>query len=235
MITPNRTDSTGNHPMPRTRKGRGGLSLVFARHVRGGFARRAFSLMEVLISLSITGTLLAATLGALDASFKSYKATTESASTHVVSRIVIHRVMAMIRTGTEFGPFPEDVLDRSACNNPLCATSIEFKTFDDGAGNFQIVRIQRRDAATQESGPYELWYIEENYANNNLSGTEEHVLLSGLTEASFLLEYDVGPRLVRATVDLTIKPNDLQDARIGGDLQTPTIRLVSSVSPRKLD
>lgn len=209
-------------------------STRFAR-LRRRSTRRGFSLIEVLISLSIMGTLLAATLGALDASFKSYKATTESASTHVVARIVIHRVMAMIRTGTQFGPFPSDVLDRSPCNNPLCSTSIEFKTFDDLAGNFQIVRIQRRDAATPQSGPYELWYVEENYANNLQTGVEEHILLSGLTEAAFTLEYDVGPRLTRATVDLTIKPNDLQDAKIGGDLQTPTIRLVSSVSPRKLD
>ena len=45
----------------------------------------------------------------------------------------------------------------------------------------------------------------------------------------------IGPRLMKATIDLTIKPNDLQDAKVGSTLETPTIRLVSSVSPRRLD
>jgi len=60
--------------------------------------RRGFSLVEVLIALAITGTLLTASLAALDASFKSYKLTTEGASTNVVTRLVMQRLMAMIRT-----------------------------------------------------------------------------------------------------------------------------------------
>ena len=43
--------------------------------------RRGFSIVEMLIALAITATLLTATLAALDTSFKSYKVTTEGART----------------------------------------------------------------------------------------------------------------------------------------------------------
>src|SRR4051812_47070289 len=68
--------------------------------------RNGFSMVEMLIALTVSSLLLAACLVALDSSFKSYEMTTESASTHVVSRLVMHRVMAMIRQGQEFGPYP---------------------------------------------------------------------------------------------------------------------------------
>ncbi|QQS10138.1 MAG: prepilin-type N-terminal cleavage/methylation domain-containing protein [Phycisphaerales bacterium] len=195
-------------------------------------ARRAFSMIEVLISLAITGTLLAAALAALDASFKSYKVTSEGASTHVVTRMVMYRLMTMIRTGTEFGPYPADVLN--AAQNPLNSTFIEFTTNENaGAGTKQIVRIERRDTATV--GTYELWYVQKDYAGGTLTSTQARPLLVGVKEATFELQYDVGPRLKKATVDLTVLPNDLDDASIGSSLQTPTIRMVSSVSPRKLD
>lgn len=202
-----------------------------------GKARRGFSIIELLISLAITGTLLAATLVALDTSFKSYKVTTEGASTHVVSRMVMHRIMTMIRNGTEFAPYPNDPLDRTtANNNPHTGTNIQFVAEDNpAAGTRRIVEIQRRDASTADRGPFELWYIEYNYLNGVLMSTNQRPLLTGLTEATFILEYDVGPRLRRATVDLTIKPNDFQDAKTWSQLNTPTIRLVSSVSPRRLD
>ena len=174
---------------------------------------RAFSLIEVLISLTIMGTLLAATLAALDASFKSYKATTDGASTHVVSRMVMNRLMAMLRTGTQFGPYPNDVLDHS--QNPITSTYIEFVASDDGAGHQRVVRVERRDAATAAAGPYELWYRQVDLTNGTQTAADERPLVTGVTEASFILEYDVGPRLKRATVDLTI-------------------RLVSSTMPRRL-
>lgn len=202
--------------------------------MRSSMNRRAFSLVEVLIALSITGTLLAATLAALDASFKSYKMTTEGASTHVVSRMVMNRIMTMVRTGWEFGPYPDDIFDSTT--NPVISTFVEFTTFDDPAtGRKQVVKIERRDATVASRGPFELWYVQYDFLNGTLSSTNARPLITGLEEATFTLEYDIGPVLKKASVDLTIRPNDLQDAAMGGDLETPTIRLVSSVTPRRLD
>jgi hypothetical protein len=60
-------------------------------------------------------------------------------------------------------------------------------------------------------------------------------MLRNVREALFILEYAPGPRLKRATVDLTIQPNDDADMKtnIGGD--TPAIRLVASAIPKQLD
>ncbi len=193
-------------------------------------ARRAFSLVEMLIALTISATLLTATLTAFDASWRAYKDTTESASTHVVSRIVMHRILAMVRTGTEFGPYPDDVLDAS--QNPLTSTSIEFVSEADRlAGNNRITRIERR-AVANTTDQFELWYVLINRADG--STIEERPLLANVREALFILEYEPGPRLVRATIDLSIRPNDEDDLRVGGIDRTPMIRLVASAEPRQL-
>jgi prepilin-type N-terminal cleavage/methylation domain-containing protein len=196
-------------------------------------ARTAFSLVEVLVALAITGMLLAASLAALDASFKSYKQVTESASTNVVTRIVMQRMMAMIRTGTDFGPYPEDPLDPNV--NPVYANFIEFRSGLPGSSDFKVIRIERRDAAGQASGPFELWYVETRFTAGVQSGRDERPLLTNVRDALFTLEYDVGPRLRRATVDLTVDPNDFQDASFHNDMAAPTIRMVSTAIPRKLD
>jgi prepilin-type N-terminal cleavage/methylation domain-containing protein len=192
-------------------------------------ARPAFSLIEVLVSLVITSTLLTAVLAALDASFKAYKVTTESASTNVVARLVTARLGTMIRTGTDFGPYPADVLD--AAQNPMDSTFMEFAGGPAPGGATKIIRLERRGTAA----PYELWYIETHVLAGVPTLSEERPLLTGVQELSFRMEYDVGPRLRRATLDMTIKPNDYQDAKFSTQLETPTIRFVSSFAPRKLD
>jgi len=191
--------------------------------------------VELLIALTISALLLTATLGALDASWRSYKITTESASTHVVSRIVISRILGMIRTGTEFGPYPADVLDAS--QNPIPDNhEIEFVAESDRlAGNSNIVtRIERRDVPHQ-AGLYELWYVRLDNSSQPPLVIDERPMLRNVREALFILEYSPGPRLKRATVDLTIQPNDDADMKtnIGGD--TPAIRLVASAVPKQLD
>lgn len=192
-------------------------------------SRPAFSLVEMLIALTISVTLLTACLTAFDASWRGYRHTTETASTHVVSRIVMHRLQAMIRTGSQFGPYPADVLD--AAQNPLTSNFMEFVSEEDRvANNGRITRIERRNAPTGAAAPFELWYV-------LLQGgaiTQEHPLLRDIRESTFILEYEPGPRLIRATVDLAIQPNDDQDIRTGINFETPTIRLVASAVPRQL-
>ena len=197
---------------------------------------RAFSLVEVLIALTITATLMTATLAALDSSFKAYKVTTESASTNVVARMVVHRISTMVRNGTDFGPFPADVLDPG--QNPLVnQTFMEFRTAVDlVAGTARVVRVERRAATDPLQGPFELWYVESdiNLTTGALVIIDQRPLLTGLTALSITLQYDVGPRLMRATFDMTVRPNDFQDAGFDSNMQTPTIRLVTTMAPRRL-
>jgi len=200
----------------------------------GRINRSGFSIVEMLVALSITATLLTATMVALDSSYKSYKITTEGASTNVISRMVMHRVMTMIRTGDNFGPYPVDPLDTA--QNPVSSNEMEFETFrDDATDRWRIVRLERWTATIAAQGPFELWYVQIDFTDGVESAREQRPLITGVEDVSFTLEYDVGPRLARATVDFTVRPNDFQEASFQNDLETPTIRLVSSVSPRRLE
>ncbi len=195
------------------------------------FSRRGFSMIEVLISLAISATLLTATLGALDGSFKAYTVTTEGASTNVVARIVMQRLTAMIRTGDSFGPYPVNPI----LTPNLESEYIEFVSFREPAtGTERVTRLERRDSV-EFPGRYELWYIVTTYVSGAFENEDEAPLLVNLNNVVFSMQYDVGPRLKRVTIDLIIQPDDLQDVAIGSQLEAPVIRLVASASPRSND
>lgn len=198
-------------------------------------ARRGFSIAELLVALLISSLLLSSTLVALDASFKSYKATTESASSHVVARMVMHRLTTMIRTGEDFGPFPlNPILDPVLVPDP---PEIEFVTArDEDTGEDTVVRLERRDAPPGADAPYELWYVQTQVLDGEPVGEPaEYPLLTNVQNVTFTLYYDVGPRLRHATVDLTIRPDDLEDAAIAAGLPSASMRLVTTISPRRVD
>jgi len=198
--------------------------------IRAG-TRRAFSIIELLVALTISSMLLTATLVALNASFRSYKVTTESASSHVVGRLVMQRLLTLIRTGEQFGPYPANPI----INPVIDSTSIEFAVpiTDD---LIQIWTIERVNADTTETGPY---YIEATVSQvdgeGNVISSETRIMLRNVQDLLFTLEYDVGPRLVRANIDLTLRPDDDQADSIAVGPDAPIIRMVASVSPRRLE
>jgi prepilin-type N-terminal cleavage/methylation domain-containing protein len=198
--------------------------------------RRGFSMVELLLSLAIVSMVLTSSMVALDAAFKGYRATTDSASTHVVSRIVMHRMVAMIRTGKEFGPFPSDVLD--SAQNPFESDFIEFVSMEDLDNDIrQVTRIEFREAEDgEEYGA--LWFMLYTFEDGILDGDPvEARMIPNVEEATFTLGYSVGPKLDHATIDLLIRPNDDLDA-IGvegrNENNTEPIRLVGSATPRRL-
>lgn len=227
--------------------------------------RRGFSIIEMLVALTISGTLLTASLVALDVMFKRYNVISDSASAHVVARVTAHRIMQMIRTGSEFGPVPTDIFNRT--QNPVTSNSIEFVSFQDVANNIrEVTRIQRRTSESTtlngetvgQRGPFTLWLVVDRTVNGSTTRTERP-LIDGVLDARFTLEYDVGPRLTRATMDLTIQPMGTNYAKFDADTgewtvsvyddatqrwverrsmtadgATPQIRLISSTRPRGL-
>jgi prepilin-type N-terminal cleavage/methylation domain-containing protein len=185
---------------------------------RGRIVRRGFNLIEMLIALAITAALLAATMVALDASFMAYQATTEVASTHTIGRLAMLRMLTLIRTGQRFGPFPINPQD-----SILESNSIEFETpngmvielrFDEGDEALYIVRDPGGAAI-------------------------ENLLLEGVIPQydgpdlipPFTLEYELGRKLHRATIDLTIEPDDNMSVELDGQ-NLEQIRLVASAMPR---
>ena len=187
------------------------------RRTRVPMRRRAFNLVELLIALSITAMLLTATMVALDASFMAYQTTTEQASTQTIGRMAMHQMLTMIRSGEEFGPFPESPLERIVESD-----FIEIRLVDGG----DVVTLEWRE--DDEA----LYYI---------VGDEVHLLLEGVMAVTdpdsgeniqpFTLEYERGRSLFRATIDLTIRPDDNMDVELDGDWVQP-MRLVASAQPR---
>ena len=191
------------------------------RHSRTNH-RRGFNLVELLIALGITATLLTATLVALNASFRAYQATTEVSSTHTIARLTMNRMTMMIRVGDEFGPYPIDPLDTTVTSD-----FIEFATpdgdimtleFDEA---LQALLVTVSDPATGEEATYTL-----------LEGVLRQMDSDGEPMAPFTLQYEKGRNLYRATIDLLIKPDDNMSLSIEGNNDSQLIHLVSSAMPR---
>jgi prepilin-type N-terminal cleavage/methylation domain-containing protein len=194
-------------------------------------ARRAFSLVEMLIALTISSMLLTACMVALDASFKAYESTTESASTHVVSRMVMYRTLAMIRSGQEFGPYPMGILNPTTIDS----TYVEFVSFEDTTtGERQVTRLERADDAAAGPNMYQLMFRRWDYVNGTQTNFVEYPILRNLLGVNFQLEYDRGPRLIHATIDMSVRPDDDQATNIESTMEVPVLRLVASTSPRRL-
>lgn len=194
--------------------------------------RRGFSMVELLIALTISSILLTACLVALDSSFKAYEVTTDSASTHVVSRMVMYRSLAMIRQGEEFGPYPLSVLGPTKIDSPY----IEFVSLDDEASGLrQVTRLEKLADPDMGDNKFKLVYKRWDYEGGVLKDTHEYPLIRNVLEAVFTLEYDRGPTLRQATIDLTIQPDDTQGDHVASDLNASVLRLIASTSPRRLD
>lgn len=185
-------------------------------------SRRGFNLVELLIALGITAALLTATLVALNASFSAYQKTTEVASTHTVARLTMNRMMMMIRTGEEFGPYPTDPLDTTVYSD-----FIEFITpegeimmleFDEDS---ESLKVTVTDPLTSGSATYTL-----------LEGVLRQQDSGGVDIAPFTMTYVKGRNLYRATIDLLIKPDDNMSVSIEGDSSDQLIHLVASAMPR---
>ena len=184
-------------------------------------ARRGFNLVELLMALAISAALLSATMVSLDASFMAYQTTTEVASTHTIGRLTVNRLLTLIRTGSEFAPFPVDPRDT--------IVESDFIQFRTGPGG-DVMTIQWID-----SDPV----LQDNSLYIEIDGTQ-HLLLEGVvaqTDADgdpvmpFTLEYERGLELYRATIDLAIQPDDNMNVDLDGDRQE-IIRLVATAMPR---
>lgn len=179
--------------------------------------RRGFSLVEVLIALVITSTLLTATLAALDASFRAYQSTTEEISSNSIGRLVMHRLLTMIRTGTDFGPYPDD--PRISI---IKSDYLEFRTQQG-----QVVTV--------------LWDRNNEMLTYQVEGSPEVELLDGVVGTTdkfgnlvepFTLEFADGRRLYRANIDLTIEPDDIIELDLEGEKSSNELRFVGSAMPR---
>ena len=188
---------------------------------------RAFSLVEMLIALAISGALLAASLVALQTSFRAYQVTTDQASTHAVGRLVVHRMTAMIRSGQDFRPLPADVRDRFVSSD-----YIEF--YHPDTGNLITINWDRLTGQL-------LYSIDNGTPVVLLEGVVARTEEDGTPILPFYLEWEPGRRVYRITIDLMVIPDDTistpADGYVaqeqGSDVNVfKPIRLVGSAMPR---
>lgn len=194
--------------------------------------RRGLSMIELLVALTISGTLLAASVAALNATFRSYQSTTEQASQHMVARLVMSRLAGVIRTGEQFGPYPVNPVVQ-----PIIQTDeIEFVAqIDPDTLRRQIWRISKQPVL-DERGPFMLAASVDTYEGGALVGSSTRPLLWNVRDLDFTLEYEPGRRLRRATIDLTVARDEMQKGdSLGPLIDIPITRFVTSVSPRRID
>lgn len=182
----------------------------------------------MLIALAISAALLVATLFALQTSFLAYQVTADQASTHAVGRLVVHRLIAMIHTGQDFRPFPDDIRDHFVASD-----FIEFYHPDTG----QVITI----TWNRNTGQL-LYAIDGGYGNVLLDGVVARTDQNGAIVHPFLLEWEPGRRVYRVTIDLMIIPDDTISTAADrympddpGDLTDGAvrpIRLIASAMPR---
>lgn len=211
-------------------------------------ARRAFTVLEMQVATLISALLMSATLVALDTTFKAYEINADAASSNVVTRIVVNRVLAMVRTGRDFRPLPDDVLANS--ENPVLSDYMEFVSAVDADGiPTEVSRIEYRYAAEgaqlrvwgngepepdlgfEPTGPGELWLVRITLSDDS---TQEAMLLDQVRSCRFVLRYGIGPRLERATMDLVVEPDAPESVRVASDAPPRVTRLVASAMPRRI-
>lgn len=191
-------------------------------------SRRGFNLIELLIALGITAALLTSTMVALNASFVAYQRTTEEASTHTIARLAMHRLLTLIRTGQDFGPFPADPT--------ITVVESNFIEFVDANGQGMALEWVENPVAGRPVG--EALYVV--LFDINGAETAAHLLLEGViaqTDAGgdpvppFILDYELGRIVNRVRVDLMVVPDDNASLELEGD-RPQFIRLVASAMPR---
>ncbi len=194
---------------------------------------RGFNLVELLIAMAITAVLMVAVMTSLHASFMAYQTTTEEASTHTISRLVMNRMLTMIRTGREFGPIPTNPLDQTVTSD-----LIDFRT---STGSVITLEWKAQPDAAHGYPQGQALYV----TLDNGTTVTTSLLLEGVTPQydpptstdendrikPFTLQFEKGFTLYRATIDLAVTPDDNMSVQLDGN-NASLIRLVASAMPR---
>lgn len=186
------------------------------------------SLVEMIISLTITAMLLTAVMVALDASFQAYAAAAESASTQTTTRLIVHRTLTLVRTSTAHGPLQPDASTTPPVTQEGIKT-IRSHYLDLINPKGDLIRLEYR-------ADEEMLYVSVTPYGGSVTTTEP--LLGGVSQCEFVLTRRLDDDgvwvLERGSVDFTVQPDRDTSLAIEGD-STPPVRVVASTMPRKLE
>jgi len=199
---------------------------------------RGFTLIEILIAMSITAVLALAVAVALGASLSAYSTSSETASMQTSGRLVMQKTMTMIRGASLHDAYdPADpaltLVSPNASNHPLQTVGIEMQL--PGGDTVRIWWAANNAYGDADLG--DLWYQQNSAAAQTL--IERVRCQRGPTNQPYLFTLasrtsDVGLLLARATMDLTLERDaetttGLEEARAG----VGALRVIGSTMPRK--
>jgi len=183
---------------------------------------KGIGLVELLVSLAISATLLTATAVALDASFKAYGVNQEQAILSQRARLSLNRILTYIRTCAAHQPHTAATVTSFAAGSIVTDTGIDMIR-DDGT----VIQF---------------YYDSANQQLKLQQATASAVLLNGVTSFTIKMEpmksainarsggnYDL---LMRATVLITLQTT-ANTTGIGEDVGKQSLTLSSSVMPRR--
>ena len=174
--------------------------------------RKGFTLVELLVGLAISSVLLAGLCTAIHTSVDAYRRSSAEGVNRLTSRLIVERLALLIRTGDSFGPLPSIATQVIVPSNTLELIST----------NGQAITITW-DPITET-----IQIDVDGLSSTILGGVVQEV--DGQPVTPFLLEYEFGTNLTRATIDLAVIPDaDYKTGMDGGD---EVVRLTASVMPR---
>ncbi len=191
---------------------------------------RGLSIVELLMALAISAMLLTATTLAIDASFKAYASAAQTASTQTSTRMVTHRLLAMLRNSSAHEPmtlaYAQSVDAAATQTNDI----IEANFMELVDSESRRIRV-RWDSATQQ-----LWVDRLNLISGTV--TDSQPILDNVSNARFMtntrLDSDGVIVLERGSMDLTVQIQRDDTLTIESD-DLPPLRIVASTKPRRVE
>lgn len=193
-----------------------------AHLVRGGFLvkrirRRGFSIIEILIALTISVVLLTATMMALRASFEMYRRSAERVSANVSGRLVIERAQMMIRGGVDFLPLPVGpgggVLES------------DFLSIQSADGTWTTLRWDQATETIRWEDGVDSWSM--------MDGVTQDIAGQVMPLSPFRLTFRDGRWLTYATIDLVVSADGVTGTDLDAE-EVPEMRFVGSAMPRRV-
>jgi prepilin-type N-terminal cleavage/methylation domain-containing protein len=176
---------------------------------------RGFSILEMLIALSISVVLLTATMMALRASFETYRRSAQRVSANVSGRLVIERAQMMIRGGVDFLPLPVGPTD--------AVLESDYLSIQAADGTWTTLRWNQADASLDWEDGVDSWPM--------MDGVIQSVSGQVMPQQPFRLTYRDGRWLTHATIDLIVVAHAVTATDLDIE-EVPEIRFVGSAMPR---
>ncbi|HVT90164.1 MAG TPA: prepilin-type N-terminal cleavage/methylation domain-containing protein [Tepidisphaeraceae bacterium] len=201
------------------------------RQLRTNARQRGVGLVEVLIALAISATLLTAVAVAIDASFKAYGVSESQAQLLQRGRLALNRITTYIRSTSQH--LPDDDTAQTNFENGQIVQASSIRMMLDATNG--VIFRQSDD---------ELQMVAFTIAGSTLTEGTARMLVKGVGTNDFSITFEPQrsaqaiktggkyDQLKRASINLTIRPN-AQTAVVGEEMQNETVNLSASIMPRK--